>query len=489
LKKHTINSYWLAEGKRTSMKSDMNTVLIVDDQRDVRMSAVIALGNHGFRCIEAESPEQALVHLESSGIDLMLLDMNYSADTTSGAEGLALLQRLRELEIRLPVVVMTAWASVDIAVQAMQLGACDFIEKPWKNARLLSIVKQQLSSAKLTEENARFAALNDTQSVSYLAQSPAMQALLEKARRAAASDAHILITGENGTGKSLLAQYLHQHSARAAGRFVSVNMGAIPETLFESELFGHKKGAFTDARENRLGRFDVAAGGSLFLDEIGTLPSALQAKILRVLETGEYEVLGSSQTRRANCRIISATNARLDELIASGRFRRDLLFRLNTIELQIPPLRERVEDILPLAEHLLAKHGRKYRRSNLAFSASTRATLLKHPWMGNVRELSHAVERAVILSDAAHLPPESLGLVREAGRDHEDVPLMTLEQSEQRTLVRAIKHFDGNICDAADYLGLSKSALYRRLEKFGLDPKTLTDRALAADRQAVSGEA
>jgi len=451
----------------------MNVVLIVDDQIDVRMSASIALTNHGYTCIEADSPLQAMEKLKSEQVDLILLDMNFSFDTTSGQEGLAFLQKLKDENIQLPTVVMTGWASIEMAVKTMQLGANDFIEKPWKNARLVSIVKQQLNSAELNQENERFSALNRSDKNENFVKSPQMLNLLDKAKRAAISGANILITGENGTGKSLLAQYIHDHSTLCENRFVSVNMGAIPESLFESELFGHKKGAFTDAKENRLGRFDIASNGTLFLDEIGTLPHNLQAKILRVLETGEYEVVGSSQTQQTNARIISATNADLEQLIAQDNFRRDLLFRLNTIELNIPPLRERPEDILVLAQYLLNKHSQKYRRENITLAAEAQAAILTHPWLGNVRELSHAIERAVIMSDHNSLDVKSLGLGNHGHTDNNEHPLITLEESEKRTIIRAIEHFSGNVIAAGEYLGLSKSAIYRRLEKLNVDLKKL----------------
>jgi len=447
----------------------MSLILIIDDQADVRMSASIALSYQGYECIEADGPAQGLELLQSQPVSLILLDMNYSQDTTSGREGLNFLKTLKEKQFQLPVVVMTAWASIEIAVQAMQLGAVDFIEKPWQNNRLVSIVKQQLNAVALSQENARFSELNRQDTQEPLASSPLMLELLEKARRVARSDANILITGENGTGKSLLARYIHEQSSRAKQRFVSVNMGAIPESLFESELFGHKKGAFTDAKENRLGRFDVASNGTLFLDEIGTLPQNLQAKMLRVLETGEYEVIGSSQTLHTNARIISATNANLDELIARGEFRRDLLFRLNTVELHIPPLRERPEDIGFLAQHLLEKHARKYQQRSMFLSEATQTAILQYPWTGNVRELSHCIERAVIMSDSVELDPASLALNKGSVADGDGWPLMTLEESEKKAIIKALQYFNGNVMEAGDYLGISKSALYRRLEKYGID--------------------
>ena len=449
----------------------MSVILIIDDQADVRMSASVALGNHGFDCREAATLSEGLELLKSESIDLVLLDMNFSLDTTSGTEGIEFLKVLRKENIQLPVVMMTGWASVDIAVQTMQLGAADFIEKPWKNTRLVSVVKQQLQQANLNLENARYSALTQSQQHSNFIETPTLADLLAKARRAAASDANILITGENGTGKSLLANYIHQHSNRFDKRFVSVNMGAIPESLFESELFGHKKGAFTDAKENRLGRFDIASNGTLFLDEIGTLPVHLQTKMLRVLETGEFEVVGSSKTQKTNARVISATNANIEKLISDQGFREDLFFRLNTIELHIPPLRERRQDILILAEPLLLSFANKYKRNLMHFADGAKDALMKHDWQGNIRELSHCIERAVILSDMDILTSESLGL-RSRNLSVKGTQLVTLEESEKRAIKNALNHFDGNVSEAGDFLGLSKSALYRRLDKFNIEPKS-----------------
>ena len=459
--------------------SDMKQILIVDDQADVRMSAALVLGNHGYQCLEADSPAQALSIIQSQRVDLLLLDMNYHKDTTSGEEGLAFLRQLQQQHLSVPVVVMTAWASVDVAVQAIQLGAGDFIEKPWQNRRLLNIVEQQLTHTHLQQENARFAQLQSTPKTRPLAFSVKMQQLLAQAERVARTDATVLITGDNGTGKTMLARFIHEHSARAAERFVSANMGAIPDNLFESELFGHKRGAFTDAKEDRLGRFDLAQNGTLLLDEIGTLPAPLQSKLLRVLETGEYESVGSSQTQHANGRIIAATNADLAALITQGQFRKDLYYRLNTVPLHIPGLAERPEDILPLATHFLRQHSGKYQRSELAFAPATEQALLHYPWPGNVRELSHCIERAVILAATDLIQPAELNLtsegVNESRSKRQDNELMSLEEGERRVLIAALRYFQGNVLKAAEYLKLSKSAMYRRLEKLGIDPRLVTD--------------
>jgi len=451
----------------------MSPILIIDDQADVRMSAAIALGNQGYSCEEADGPDLALSLIKANSYSLILLDMNYSLDTTSGEEGLRFLKQLKLQQNAPPVVVMTAWASVNVAVQAMQLGAVDFIEKPWVNVRLISIVKQQIKNDQIKKENARFSALAAPVKSSYLAGSQAMCGLLEKAKRAAKSDASILITGENGTGKSLLAEFIHQHSMRSDKRFVSVNMGAIPENLFESELFGHKKGAFTDAKEDRMGRFDMAASGTLFLDEVGTLPHNLQAKMLRVLETGLFEVVGSSQTQQADVRILAATNADLEKAIEKGEFRRDLLFRLNTIELHIPALRERKDEIEVLAKNLLAKHCQKYQRDIMTLSSDALHNMADYHWPGNIRELSHCLERAVIMCDSDMIEVDSLSLNTEKQTGSEQMPLMTLDQLEQKAIIKAIHHFKGNVVEAGEFLGLSKSAIYRRIEKYDLDLKNL----------------
>ncbi len=437
------------------------------------MAAAIALGNHGFDCQQAASPLEALEKVRHDAFDLLLLDMNFSEDTTSGKEGLNFLKQLQSTEQQVSVVVMTAWASVDLAVQAMQLGASDFVEKPWNNNRLLNVVQQQLNTVGMSKQNARLTALaQEKADTPFLAVSDVMQSLLSKAQRAAKSDASILITGENGTGKSLLAQFIHQNSMRSEQVFVSVNMGAIPHNLFESEMFGHKKGAFTDAKEERLGRFDIANGGTLFMDEVGTIPPEQQSKLLRVLETQSFEMIGSSQTIQSDVRVISATNCDLQDAIENKQFRQDLLFRLNTIELHIPPLRERIDDILPLAESMLNSLAKKYQRDGMLLSADAQQQLLQYHWPGNVRELNHCIERAVILAEDHLIESADLGLIG-SKPEVSELPLMTLDEAEKKLLINAIKSFDGNVVSAGEFLGLTKSAVYRRLEKHGIDPKTL----------------
>jgi DNA-binding NtrC family response regulator len=400
-----------------------------------------------------------------------LIDLNYARDTTSGAEGLDLLAQLRVLDDTLPVIVMTAWGTVDIAVEAMRLGAGDFVQKPWENARLLAVLRTQLElgralrrSRRLEAENALLRSRAETELV---ARSTAMQPVLQVLARVGPSDANVLITGENGTGKTLLAQALHDASPRVSGPFVSVNTGGVSETLADSELFGHERGAFTDARAERIGRFEVADGGTLFLDEIANMPASIQARVLRVLETREFERLGSSRTRRADVRLISATNADLHGEVEAGRFRRDLLFRLNTVEVHMPPLRERREDIPELAALFLGRHARRYRKGIEGFRPSALQALLEHAWPGNIRELDHAVERAVLMSDGPQIAPEALALraPREGGHRLDD---MSLEDVEAFLVRKALDRYGRNVSAAAQALGLSRSAMYRRLQRYGL---------------------
>ncbi|KID56911.1 chemotaxis protein CheY [Pseudoalteromonas luteoviolacea] len=439
----------------------MKTVLIVDDLIDVRLSARIVLESHGFQCLEADHPNSALTCLAKDKVDLILLDMNFSQDTTSGQEGLAFLSKLVERNLNVPVIVITAWAKIELAVQAMQKGACDFIEKPWKNQRLLEAVNSHITFPTVRHEGLE----------TFWAFGANSTLLLEKAKRIAKTDANILITGENGTGKSLLAQYIHQNSQRSALEMVSVNMAAIPDNLFESELFGHKKGAFTDAKAHRVGRFTLANGSSLFLDEIGCLPTSLQAKLLRVLESGEYEEVGCSKSKRSNARVISATNADLDRLINEGRFRKDLLFRLNTLVIELPPLRSRLDELQAFSERFLANHTKKYGLTARTLSEQAYDKLKGYHWPGNIRELSHVLERAVIMADSDTITAQDIQIQQVDSTQVSHLPLMSLEQAEQKLIHQAINHFDGNVAQAGAFLGLSKSAIYRRIDKFNIPIK------------------
>ena len=378
-------------------------VLIADDQPDVLEALRLLLKGEGYATEAVKSPAAVVRAVEGNDYAAVLMDLNYARDTTSGQEGLDLLQRLLALDPTLPVIVMTAWASVELAVEAMRRGARDFVTKPWDNPRLLAILKNQIELGSAVRAYRRLEQENELlrggkSGPGLIAQSAVMRPVLDVIARVGPSDASVLITGENGTGKGLVAQALHAVSARAGRPFISVNMGGLPEGVFESELFGHVRGAFTDAKADRAGRFELADGGTLFLDEIGNIPLSQQAKILRTIETGEFERVGSSRTSRANVRLISATNADLAAEVAAGRFRQDLLFRLNTIPLHLPPLRERREDIEVLAQHFLKQHVTRYRKAITGFDASALAALRDYGWPGNIRELDHAVERGVLMA-------------------------------------------------------------------------------------------
>jgi DNA-binding NtrC family response regulator len=449
-------------------------VLIADDQRDVLEALRLLLKGEGFRTESLTSPGGVLKAVEGGDFDVLLVDLNYTRDTTSGEEGLDLVNRLRDLDATLPVVVMTAWGSVELAVEAMRRGARDFVQKPWENARLLATLRTQVELGRALRRGRRLEAenrlLRAADGPPLVALSPAMRPVLELIERVGPSDANVLITGENGTGKGVVARALHAVSPRAGRPLVTVNAGGLSETLFESELFGHVKGAFTDAKADRVGRFELADGGTLFLDEVANLPLAQQAKLLRVLETGEFEVVGSSRTRRADVRVLSATNADLDEEVRAGRFRKDLLFRLKTVEIRLPPLRDRREDIPPLAAEFLERHAAHYRKAQDpvgGFDAEAMRALLGYPWPGNVRELDHAVERGVLMARAEHVRVEDLGL-RGGRAAAVELDELSLEEVERLLIRKALARFDGNVSRAAAALGLSRSALYRRLEKHGL---------------------
>jgi DNA-binding NtrC family response regulator len=446
-------------------------VLIADDQADVLEALRLLLKSERYQIETAKRPADVIKAIEERDFDVILMDLNYTRDTTSGEEGLDLLARIQKLDSTLPVVVMTAWGSVDVAVEAMRRGASDFIQKPWDNARLTTILHTQAELGRALRKGQRLEAenrvLRDEGKPKLIAEAPAMQPVLQIIDRVGGSEANVLITGENGTGKGVVAQSLHSMSARASKPMVTVNVGGLSEGVFESEMFGHVKGAFTDAKADRVGRFEMAEGGTLFLDEIANLPIKGQPKLLRVLETGEFERVGSSKTRRADVRIVSATNSDLSEEVSGGRFRQDLLFRLNTVEIHLPPLRDRREDIPVLAMHFLRQHAGRYRKNMEGFDPAAMQALLRHPWPGNVRELDHVVERAVLMALGATLEARDLGLQsgREVSRRLED---MSLEEVEGFLIQRTLAQCDGNVSRAAEKLGLSRSALYRRLQRFGL---------------------
>jgi DNA-binding NtrC family response regulator len=449
-------------------------VLIADDQADVLEALRLLLKGEGYQIESATSPGAVVATLKGREFDLVLIDLNYTQDTTSGQEGLDLLSRVQQIDSALPVVVMTAWGSVELAVEVMRRGARDFVQKPWENARLLSVVRTQIALGRALREGKRLAAENEAlrdgnRPPTLVAASPSMRPVLQLIETVAPSDANVLITGENGTGKEVVAQTIYARSGRAEKPMVTVNVGALSEGTFESELFGHVKGAFTDAKADRVGRFELADGGTLFLDEIANVPLPQQSKLLRVVETGEFERVGSSKTRRVDVRLLSATNADLREEVGAGRFRQDLLFRLNTVEIRLPPLRERREDIPVLARHFLAPYAKRYRKNGIDFSDAAVRALTDYPWPGNVRELEHAVERAVLMARGERIEPSDLGLHPSAGAAPERaLEEMSLDEVECFLIRKTLARFDGNVNLAAEALGLSRSALYRRLQRYGL---------------------
>jgi DNA-binding NtrC family response regulator len=446
-------------------------ILVADDQEHILDAIQLLLKPQGYTLDTVRSPALVREALATTSYDAVLIDLNYTRDTTSGQEGLDLLSEIVALDSTLPVIVLTAWGNVGLAVEAMRRGARDFIQKPWENERLVSILRTQVELHRALQEAERLAAENRLLNVQgrpeFVATAPAMSPVLEMITRIAPSDANVLITGEHGTGKEVVARTVHALSLRVSRPFVAVNTGGLAEGVFESELFGHVKGAFTDARTDRIGRFELADGGTIFLDEIGNVPLRQQAKLLRVIESGEMERVGSSRSKHVNVRVISATNADLASACGSGNFREDLLFRLNTVELHLPRLRERREDIPVLALHFLAQYASRYRRQVRGIEPAAMQALIQYSWPGNVRELEHAMERAVLMSRAEQIQPVDLGLglQRPAAQNLEE---LSLEAVESILIRKALQRFQGNVSQAAEALGLSRGALYRRMEKYGL---------------------
>ncbi len=454
----------------------MPRILVADDQSQIHETLTLLLRPAGYQVDCVASPAAALDALSIESYDILLMDLNYSRDTTSGHEGMNLLRRVLEMDALLPVVVMTAWASVDLAVGAMRHGARDFVQKPWENARLLAIVQTQVELRRALRRMQTLEAenrlLQTAKRPELIAEAPSMRKVLDAIARIGPSDANVLITGEHGTGKEVVARALHDASMRSQRSLVAVNTGALSEGTFESELFGHVKGAFTDACADRIGRFELADGGTLFLDEIANVPMRQQAKLLRVLETGELERVGSSRTRRVDVRLLSATNADLHAESERGNFRADLHFRLNTVEIHLPALRERREDIPALAAHFLARHTARYRKAIEGLEPTAMQTLLQHAWPGNVRELDHAMERAVLMCSSLRITQSDLNVQSasatstcETSPSMEDLSLETVEGILIR---KALARYDRNVSLAAEALGLSRGALYRRMEKYGI---------------------
>jgi DNA-binding NtrC family response regulator len=459
------------------------TILLIDDDQDVLAALKMLLSGEGFAIKLAQTPQAATAIVAKESVDLIVSDVHISRDTTSGDEGIQLIAAIRKLDEQVPIVVMTGWATIDVAVSTMQQGANDFIQKPWDIDRLIAIINSLLKLARVEKKSQQLSQQNTLlqQQINkefegeVVAKSSAMQQTMSVIQQVAKTNANVLLTGENGTGKSMFARYIHQHSPRAENDQISVNMGAVTETLFESEMFGHIKGAFTDAKANRIGRFELADNGTLFLDEIANTPYSQQAKLLRVLEDSEFEKVGANKTQSVNVRLISATNANLTKAVANGQFRKDLLYRINTIAIEIPPLRKRIKDIIPLAESFLVSHS----VNNITLSPSAKNALTAYSWPGNIRELSHVIERALILCQNAIIDVSDLGLPIDTMKNEqstvelqqsytetsENTLLASLEEIELDVIDKRLAHFSGNALKAAKSLGLSRSAFYRRLDK------------------------
>ncbi|OWY37136.1 sigma-54-dependent Fis family transcriptional regulator [Xenophilus sp. AP218F] len=466
--------------------SKKHRIMVLDDDHGVLTALKLTLQLAQYEVAAFSRPLDALAELEAVAPDAILIDLNYSRDTTSGQEGLALLTELRERCPGVPVLVMTAWGSVNLAVEAMKQGAADFIQKPWDNTILLNSLGNQLRLRESLRQQSRLSAENQLlrrhlhaqPELELASQAPGMRRLLNAIEQVASSDANILLTGENGTGKTMLAQYVHRRSTRAERPFVSVDMGSIAENLFESELFGHVKGAFTDARQDRVGRFELAHEGTLFLDEVGNTPLAKQSKLLRVLEERVFERVGVSRSQQCDVRVIAATNADLGQLVERGEFRQDLLYRLNTITLRVPPLRERLEDLPQLINHYLAHYTRKYQKPAPQLTPAIRAALASYHWPGNIRELKHLLERAVLLGQGDALDLELLGIPSPSAPlcapssspqlDFTQKPLASMDELERDIILHRLALHDNQATRAAESLGMSRSAFYRRLEKYRL---------------------
>jgi DNA-binding NtrC family response regulator len=446
-------------------------VLAADDQQHILEALELLLKPQGYKVETARSPELVREALATGTYDAVLIDLNYTRDTTSGQEGLDLLSEIVSLDSTLPVIVMTAWGNVRLAVEAMRRGARDFVQKPWENERLLTILSTQVELHRALQHAERLAAenrlLNAQGRPEFIATAPAMAPVLETITRIAPSDANVLVTGEHGTGKEVVARTIHALSLRASRPMIAVNTGGLAEGVFESELFGHVKGAFTDARTDRIGRFELADGGTIFLDEIGNVPMRQQAKLLRVIESGEIERVGSSRSKTVDVRMVSATNTDLQAASRNGEFREDLLFRLNTVEIHLPALRERREDIPVLAMHFLVNYASRYRRQVQGFDPAALQALLQYSWPGNVRELEHTMERAVLMCRTEQIQSADLGIgvPRQGSQNLEE---LSLESVESILIRKALQRFKGNVSQAAEALGLSRGALYRRMEKYGL---------------------
>lgn len=458
-----------------------DTILIADDDTSVLAALRMLLLSQNFQVVAVTTPKAAIEQLTKNDFSAALIDLNYQKDTTSGREGLALIEKIQAFDELLPIIVMTGYSSIEIAVEAMKLGAADFVQKPWVNERLLHSLRTQIqlqkacqAGSKLAQENRLLKGQLHSSIDGLIAESTAMNDVLSQLQKLALSDMSILLTGENGTGKSLLAEYVHSCSARRQDPFIAVNMGAIAESLFESEMFGHIKGAFTDAKESRIGRFELAESGTIFLDEIANISLAQQSKLLRVLEERQFEKVGSSKTQRVDLRLISATNADINAMIHDNRFRQDLLFRLNTVSIHVPALRDRKEDIVPLAQSFIVQFAKKYQLSEATLAPQAIAAMHEYPWPGNIRELAHVIERAMFLCTGNKIEVQDLSLSHAQIQQNNDSSQVTqwqqmsLDDIEKQVIEARLTAFDKNPQQVADSLGLSRSAYYRRLEKYDL---------------------
>lgn len=459
------------------MEQRSGKILIVDDNDDLLKAAKMFLKRHFSQVDIEKNPEAIPALMSNDDYDVILLDMNFTKDVSSGSEGYYWLEKILQLDSSSVVVLITAYGDVQMAVKAIKAGATDFVLKPWENEKLLATLfsAMRLRESRDEVETLKFKnheinqALNDRFS-EIIGQSNSMQKIFQTIDRVAKTDANVLLLGENGTGKELVARAIHRNSSRKSENFVGVDLGSITETLFESELFGHKKGSFTDAKEDRAGRFELANNGTLFLDEIGNLSMPLQAKLLTVLQNRKVSRVGSNKDTPIDIRLICATNMPLYEMVKENRFRQDLLYRINTIEVEIPPLRDRLEDIPLLATHFLKHYAVKYDKTVNKISEGAMTRMHKHPWPGNIRELQHAIERAVILSNSSILQPEDFNFTPVTAKEDGQLSLeqYNLEEVEKLLIRKVLKKYNGNITQAASELGLTRSSLYRRLEKYGL---------------------
>jgi two-component system, NtrC family, response regulator HydG len=458
------------------MTKNYGKILAVDDNTDILFALKLLLKQHFQEIVTEENPEKIPALVKDGDFDVILLDMNFTKDAISGKEGFYWLEKILEIDPSAIVIFITAYGEVENAVKAIKLGALDFVNKPWQNEKLIATIssaiklrESRLEVDDLKQMQSGFKAILDQPFGDFIGVSQGMQKVFATIKKVAQTDASVLILGENGTGKELVARSLHKNSSRKDEVFISVDLGALTETLFESELFGHVKGAYTDAKGERAGRFEIATGGTLFLDEIGNLSIPLQSKLLTVLERREVIRLGSNKPRPIDIRLICATNMPIKQMIAEDRFREDLLYRINTVEIEIPPLRDRNEDIPLLANHFLKMYTRKYKKNIKEISSQTIKKLQHYSWPGNVRELQHSIERAVIMADTNILQPVDFHLATSVGKvDEVELENYNLDEVEKTIIQKVMKKHSGNISTAAKELGLTRTSLYRRMEKHGL---------------------